>query len=112
MKTKLLAVMIERQENTMLHVARCLWVKANLPLENQAEWLRNKTEAYYIGMADGVNNMLEDALHSSKEYKGFHYIHFTGACKVGTPAEWVIRNDGNDDITKEPNFREWCRSYH
>lgn len=106
MKSKLLAVMMDRQEKTMKHVAECLYAKSRFPLENQAEWLRNHPVEYYIGMADGVNNMLEDALHSSREYKGFHYIHFAEGF---TEPQYVPHR--GEDITKEPEFQEWCRRY-
>ena len=110
MKSKLLAVMMDRQQKTMRHIAQCLHSKKVVPLEQQADWLKSKPVEYYIGLADGVNNMLEDALHSSKEYKGFRYIHFLpGTFENGEPS-WVPRR--GEDITKEPEFQEWCRRYH
>lgn len=106
MKSKLLEVMRERQQNTMRHIAQCLHSKKVVPLEQQADWLKSKPVEYYIGLADGVNNMLEDALHSSKEYKGFRYIYFPNNESEPTYVpHWGSRP------SDQPEFQEWCRQY-
>ena len=110
MKSKLLAVMIDRQQKTMRHIAQCLHSKKVVPLEQQADWLKSKPVEYYIGLADGVNNMLEDALHSSKEYKGFRYAYFDYTNSTDPELSYVPHR--GKDITKEPEFNEWCRFYH
>ena len=109
MKSKLLAVMIDRQQKTMRHIAQCLHSKKVVPLEQQADWLKSKPVEYYIGLADGVNNMLEDALHSSKEYKGFHHIYFPNNDYESEPTYVPHRSSRLSD---QPEFQEWCRQYH
>jgi hypothetical protein len=65
--------LMERQQRTMRHVDDVLSAKRNIPLENQSSWIKDKPEEYWIGLADGVNMMLEEALHRSNCYAGFQY---------------------------------------
>lgn len=69
---KALLPMFEHQQDMMRHVDEMLYVKT-LPLENQASWARDTTPDYWLGLAYGVNNMLETLLHRNGCYGGFHY---------------------------------------
>lgn len=73
---KLLAL-IERHQGTMRHIDEVLRVKRMVPVENQANHIREKSEDYWIGLAHGHSAMLETALFEHNCYAGFHYVGST-----------------------------------
>lgn len=62
-----------RQQATMRHVDEVLRVKRTVPPESQVNYIKEKSEEYWVGLADGVNAVMEEALHRANCYAGFQY---------------------------------------
>lgn len=101
--------LMAQQQVMMRHVDEILRVK-KLPLENQAPHVREKSTDYYIGLADGCNAMLENALFTHNCYAGFAY--------QVEKVTW-IKVDGEPDCqyhetcgTDHPEYAGWRRKYY
>jgi hypothetical protein len=101
---KVLEVM-NYQQATMRRVDEILAAKRKAS-ENQANWIKEKSDEYWIGLADGVNMMLEEILHAHNCYVGFQYQAATGyALESGEMHYPTIRPD-------DPEFQGWRRIYN
>jgi len=102
-KPKYLQALQERQQAMMLHVADIVDLKKkNHP--QLRDGIKNKPVEYWMGLADGVNALFEDALHKAKCYKGFSYVYFEHGEMHRVATEDVQQNKGR--------YQEWCREYH
>lgn len=65
--------LMEQQQSHMRWITDLLHTKRTVPLENQADHVKENTQEYWIGIARGINMMLEVALMAHKCYAGFSY---------------------------------------
>jgi hypothetical protein len=100
---RIVELMIQQQE-MMRHVTEVLRIKRDFP-DYQSNVIRDKSTDYYIGLADGCNAMLENALMAHKCYAGFQHQRATPT-KIGE--ESFYESCGLD----HPEFAEWRRSYY
>ena len=95
-----------RQSEQMDHISEILRVKRTVPVENQAPHVRNKSEDYWIGVAHGYNNMVEQVLFEHKCYAGFH-----------TRAEKPVTLSTGESYypwisSDQPGYEDWRVQYH
>lgn len=101
--------MIEWQTNFMNHTDEQIRVKLEVPVENQADHIREKTVEQMIGRAEGVNTLLEHALMDWGCWAGFQY--------VGKPKR-VYNEDSSFTVQHtvvghtHPEYAEWRRIYY
>jgi len=69
--------LMQCQQDTIAYVTDALRVKRTVPVENQADWVRERSEDYFKGMARGANTMLESVLSKFNCYAGFSYFGTT-----------------------------------
>lgn len=98
--------LIERHQEQMLYVVDILRVKRNLPLENQMDWVKEKSEEYWIGLARGFSSALEDILHNANCYAGFGHLSTT-----------ISHDQNGKQFLKpvhpnDPDYADWCVSYY
>lgn len=105
---KHLLPLFDRHQALIEHVTEVLRVKRTVPLENQANYIKEKPEEYWIGLADGYNGLLESALHESKCYAGFCVIGATKVRVEGTESEYYYPSIGWD----HPEYAGWRRQYY
>lgn len=96
--------LLSRHQQQMDHVEEVLRVKRTVPLENQAEHVKSRSEDYWIGIAHGASNMLESVLHEYKCYAGFHHVGPKTTLDGEPFHPWV--NMGH------PDYTSWRVSYH
>lgn len=89
------------------YVTEILRVKANVPVENQAEHVTRHTAEYWITLHEGYNTAVEDALHEYGCYHGFSYLVATPQTIDGSDQKFTP-TCGPD----HPEFAEWRRKYH
>lgn len=99
---KYLIDLIAYQQDMMRYVDDSLRSKRTVPEECQPDHISSKPEDYWIGMANGVNTMLEQALCNVNCYRGFSYQ----ARKAN--ADGIIPMVGPEDST----YEEWRRYYY
>jgi hypothetical protein len=108
MARKTLAKVLELmnyQQGMMRYVDEVLAAKRKA-LENQANWIKEKPDEYWIGLADGINTMLEEILYVHTCYAGFQYQAATGyALESGEMYYPTIRSDN-------PEYQGWRRIYN
>ena len=97
--------MMKRQQVLMRHVDEVLRVKRTVPLENQMTHVREKSEDYWIGLADGHNTMLENMMLEYNCYAGFQNQGCTPVVLESGDSfyPWVDRDD--------PEYAGWRRVY-
>lgn len=93
----------QSQVNYLNWVDECIRVKTTVPAENQADHIREKSADYYIGLADGMNNMLEVAMMRSNCYAGFQYVGLEKTLEE-TKYNPVVGPD-------HPEYAGWRRHY-
>ncbi len=114
-------VLMVRHEELLTHLEEKLRVKRTVPVENQADHIRDATEAEMIARMDGYNACLEDVMAAFKCYAGYSYA---GPTRIDPATGWKSRSlfDSGEaaeadqfyktDITKAPRFAEWRRMYY
>lgn len=100
---KVVRELIDRHIEYLNYIDGILNVKRDVPLENQAEHVKSKSEEYWEGLADGANVMLENVLHAHHCYAGFMYVS-PKIFDEGLP-HW--RGVGPQD----PLYKGWRRHY-
>lgn len=103
--TKSVAAMIANQEMMMDYISDIMRVKRDVPIEYQANHVSSRSEDYWIGLADGVNSMLEYAMHKANCYAGFSYMGEPKKVPDGTMSSQSTR-PGNAD------YAGWRRMYY
>lgn len=104
-----LVAAIERHAGHMIHISEVLRVKRTVPAENQAGYLRDRSEDYWIGVAVGRSNALEEQLFEAKCYAGFNYI----ASNWETfEQDGVTHNVARSVSPNSPDFAEWRVQYY
>lgn len=103
--TKSVKELLEFHQRTMEWIVQSLLNKSYL----RQEWRCNeyeKTEEYWIGMAQGLNMMVEEAMMRSNCYHGFHNID---CLYVELPSgdKW-LPTVGPD----HPRYADWRRRYY
>ncbi len=99
-----IANLITRHQDRIEWIADILRVKRTLPLENQADHVRDNSEDYWIGMAVGANATLEEALHEHKCYAGFMHVGEPKRNASGVTS-WTGVKEG------DPEYADWRRHY-
>lgn len=90
--------LLERFEEKMVHFEEILRVKANLPVENQADHVRNNSFDYYYGMIQGSVSSMEEVLHEFGCYHGFFYVG---------PDRFSLIHVAGQKIQDNPDYRDW-----
>lgn len=103
--TKACRELMENQQDMIVYVTEILRVKRTVPLENQANHVKSKSEEYWIGLADGVNAMLENALFAAKCYAGFSYMGIPKQMPDGSISTEMVGPD-------HPEYAGWRRMYY
>jgi len=97
--------LMEYQQGVMSHVTEILRVKNDVPIENQTSYIREKSEDYWVGLADGANAMLEEALRRANCYAGFQ----------NQAEKPVVLESGDSFIPwtrpDSPDYAGWRRQY-
>lgn len=65
---------LERHWAYIQHVEDCIHTKTKIPVEYQANHIKEKPVEYWIGLAHGASAMLEAMLHEAKCYGGFQHM--------------------------------------
>lgn len=88
-----------------------LRVKREVPVENQADHIRNTTEAEMVARMEGYSSCLEDTMHEFNCYGGFHYC--------GPVVKIPLREPGSIPSTVRysvaeghPDYLPWRRLYY
>ncbi len=102
---KSVVALMANQQALMDHITEVLRVKRETPIEYQASHVRDKSEEYYIGLADGTNSMLENALHQHKCYAGFFYMGVT-------KKNWDGSSHCQSTGPGKSDYAEWRRMYY
>ena len=92
---------IQYHRNSLLHYEEVRRVK-QLPLENQADYIQEKSLEYFEGWIVGIQAMTEHVLHTEGSYYGFHYINSKG--------EWLT-HEKFFDIRNDPEYRSFRIEY-
>lgn len=99
--TKIMRLAIEQYAEALAHTEELIRVKATVPVENQADHVRNGTPELWIARLEGQSVMLEHLLHRSNCYHGFFYVTER---KRQDETRYAIGTD-------HPDFAEWRRDY-
>ena len=91
-----LVEILANQQRAVAYTTESLYVKANIPIENQSELIRNASKESIIAFMEGMNAMLEQVLTQFNCYVGFYYQKSSG----------LRLND-----ISSPDFAEWRRNY-
>lgn len=104
---------LAQHRDRMIWIDEILRIKATVPVENQAEHVRNHSVEYYEGMAWGANSVIEEILMAYSCYAGFQNC---GPIIVAPP-----KGDGpylSEKIHyfpivshKHPDYKAWRRVY-
>lgn len=97
----LAAVVITRHRLQIEHTEELLRVKRTVPVENQADHVKRLTEEQIVARMEGYNTCLEDAMHESNCYAGFHNY----GPKQADGARYQVP-PGSED------FLDWRRIYY
>lgn len=66
--------MLKRHAAGMDWVDEMIRVKMTVPVDSQANHIKDHDIDYFVGLADGQNAMMENALHSYGCYAGFQNV--------------------------------------
>lgn len=89
------------------HITEMIRVKTTVPLENQADHVRERTVEQMIGRAEGFNSAVESVLMEYGCYAGFHNVAATKVKIEGTDQAWYPPI-GPD----HPEYADWRRRYY
>ena len=94
-------VIMERHAAQIAHTEELLRVKREVPVENQADHVRAKTEAEIVAFTNGYSACLEQVMHEFNCYAGFHWFGPKDA-------------DGGRRVvsSESPDYLEWRRLYY
>lgn len=102
-------VIMERQPEIIAHCEEMMRVKRTLPLDCQADHVKNRTEAEMVAFVNGYNACLEAVMHEFNCYAGFQNY---GPLRV-------IKREGQPDCTARtglgpdhPDYLEWRKMYY
>lgn len=101
--TKIALDAIIRFEEAIAHFEEVLRVK-QLPLENQARHIREKSIEFYEGWLSGVQMMTEFILHEQRCYHGFGY--------VDSNLKSLDWQGVYEHITQHPEYRKYRVHYY
>ena len=101
---KHLVELIERHANYVDHVEERIRVKATVPVENQADHIRNGNPDLWIGRAEGFWVALEAALMAYGCYAGYMNVGFKKRHADGSTSRESVGPD-------HPEYRDWARVY-
>lgn len=96
--------MLQRHADNVEHHEEMIQVKLTVPIENQAQHVRQNTVEQMIGRIEGMNTMVEEALHAYGCYRGFTYRARPKTIDGTTVRVFVGPN--------HPEFKEYRRTYH
>jgi hypothetical protein len=98
--------LLKAQQEMMRWIDECLRVKSTVSVENQAAHVKNRSEDYWIGRAEGHNSMLETILHQHNCYAGFNYQAATPTFgDEGAPYYQIVN-------TQHPEYAPWRVQYY
>lgn len=101
---KHLVVLINNFQDYLEHMEKCMLTKTMVPVENQADHIRNVSDDRMIGQVIGASVMLENALMAYGCYNGFVYVSPLLRKHDGTTYREMVGPSSQD-------FAEWRRSY-
>lgn len=96
-------VIMERHPQVIEHLEEMLRVKRTLPADQQADHVRNKTEAEMVAWVEGFSACLEAVMHEFNCYAGFHNYG---------PKQFVPPVDLSVPATQRPTYRQIVPSRH
>ena len=96
---KHLVKLAKRHRALILHVSKVLEAKEKG--EDVPDWVNRPVE-YWEWLAHGYNVMMEEALHISGCYAGFHHCYFEG-----DTSKRVLMEDMSDP----KKYKDWRRDY-
>ncbi|MEB0029170.1 hypothetical protein QN372_00255 [Undibacterium sp. RTI2.1] len=94
---------ITRHKNLIRALKESVYAKRHVPLENQGDFVKERSLERLIGMAEGINALMEAVLFENNCYNGFSYI---GLPKIVDGYEVApIIGDAH------PEYDDWAREY-
>lgn len=99
-------VIMKRHPEVIAHLEEMLRVKRTVPVESQAEHVRDRTEAEMVAFVNGYSACLEAVMHEFNCYAGFHNYGppVTTEKHLGTTRYQVPPT--------HPDYLEWRRLYY
>lgn len=99
-------VIMTRQPAVIEHCEEMLRVKRTVAVENQADHVRDRSEAEMVAFVNGFNACLEAVMHEFNCYAGFHnYGPMQGTDpRLGTARHQVAPG--------HPDYLEWRKLYY
>jgi predicted naringenin-chalcone synthase len=105
---KHLKKLVEYAENHAMHVTEMIRVKLKIPVENQAEHVREASIEALIARQQGFNSAVEAVLMEYGCYAGFSYLAATPQWIAGTEDGSFVPSVGPDHA----EYAEWRRRYY
>jgi hypothetical protein len=108
---ELAEVIMHRHAEVIAHAEEKIRVKRTVPLENQAEHVRNASEEEIVAFVEGYSACLETVMHAFNCYAGFHHY---GPQKPAEPipvtgSPIMVRRQTTQG---QPDYQPWRRLYY
>lgn len=107
-------VIMERQPDVIAHLEEMLRVKRTYPADQQADHVRNRTEAEMVAFVNGYNACLEAVMHEFNCYAGFHnygpVVKNVAAVLGNSPA--LVSQSRHSVAPSHPDYLEWRKLYY
>lgn len=94
---------VQQLDQDLKHVESVLRAK-QLPIENQADWVKNHSEEYWLGWIHAKLGACETILHNERSYYGFGYVD-----QNGNMLDWFGKYKM---VTDHPEYRNWRVEYY
>lgn len=106
---ELARVIMERYVAMIEMTEERIRVKREVPVENQADHIRNTTEAEMVARMEGYSSCLEDTMHEFNCYGGFHNY----GPKVQHVEDGKIVYSGRHSVSeKDADYLPWRKLYY
>lgn len=101
-------VIMERQPEVIAHLEEMLRVKRTLPLDCQADHVKNRSEEEMVAFVNGFNACLEAVMHEFNCYAGFQNF---GPRTTANSLDGVSLSRTSVG-PKDPDYLEWRKLYY
>lgn len=100
--TKKALDMVNYFNESLEHFEEVLRIK-QLPLEQQANYIKEKSVEYYEGWITGIQVATEHVLHKDNCYFGFHYVDSKGG--------WITSSDTGQEVWEHEDYKPYRINY-
>lgn len=102
---------IKRYEEACRRVDEIFSDKKTIPAEYQADWLKDKSEEYWLGWIHGIQAATEGVLHDENCWHGFQYVdtrfQYIGLYESVDGVWTKVR----EDVREHPEYENYRVSY-